>query len=327
MPPRRIGVRVNSAASGSGPATVSYTIDPNTGLSRSASLVATFSGGAVTRTIQQPAYLYNGTCTYTFASPTYNLSAGAQTQSIAITTPNGCSWTLVSNTTWAVPQVASGYGPASVVVQVAANDTTSLRTATLSIGGQTVALVQAGAACNPTFASRSSYFPSAAGTYTVLVNAPEGCPWNPSASLIFNIDTYSFERIAAIVGGPMSGTGLLTFSLPQNHAPSFRTGSLWLASGSNYTINQVGDPCGITFFPVSTWVPYWQATWTITVITGAGCPWTVTSSSPWIQLLTPSGTGPGEVSFTTIFNVSPDARSGQLSSRNAKFPISQAGWK
>ncbi|MBL8210452.1 MAG: BACON domain-containing protein [Bryobacterales bacterium] len=317
-------IRIHSALAGSGAATVSYTIDPNTGLSRSASLVATFAGGTVTRTIQQPVYIYSGTCTFTFASPSYNLSAAAQTQTVSIVTQAGCPWTLVSNTTWAVPAVTSGLGSADVAVQVAANTTMNTRIALLTIAGQTMTLSQAGAPCNPTFAASGSYFPHTAGTYALQVNAPEGCPWNATFRPFLQDGRPNpwAPAFVEIVGGPMSGTGLLSFKLAANADPR-RTGYLLLGQ-SWYNIIQMGDPCAVTFFPIDTWLPSYYATYSVSVITGPNCPWTVTSNVPWIEVHTPAGVGSGRVWFTSQPN-SGAVRTAQLSSGVAYFPIRQVG--
>jgi uncharacterized protein YaiE (UPF0345 family) len=41
------------------------------------------------------------------------------------------------------------------------------------------------------------------------------------------------------------------------------------------------------------------------VTTGAGCPWTASSSASWITVATPTGTGPAQAPFTVAANQGP----------------------
>ena len=82
------------------------------------------------------------------------------TGSTAVTAPAGCAWTGVSNnTSWlTVTSGASGSGTGTVAFSASANPTTSARTGTLTIGGQTFNVKQAAASC----------------TYALLADEPVG---------------------------------------------------------------------------------------------------------------------------------------------------------
>ena len=73
----------------------------------------------------------------------------AGTGSTSVTAQTGCAWTAVSNSTsWlTVTAGASGSGNGTVSFSAAANASTSQRTGTLTVGGQTFNVTQAGAAC------------------------------------------------------------------------------------------------------------------------------------------------------------------------------------
>ena len=65
--------------------------------------------------------------------------------SAAVTTTSGCAWTGVSNATWiTVTSGGSGTGNGTVAYSVAANTSTSPRTGTLTIAGQTLTVTQSG---------------------------------------------------------------------------------------------------------------------------------------------------------------------------------------
>ena len=73
---------------------------------------------------------------------------------------------------------ANGSGNGSVSYNVAANMGTSSRTGTMTIGGQTFTVTQAGAPCTFTIAPTSSNLASSAATTgTVTVTAGTGCSW------------------------------------------------------------------------------------------------------------------------------------------------------
>lgn len=63
-----------------------------------------------------------------------------------ITVTSSTTWTAASDQAWATLSQASGSGNGTVTVIVAANSTTDSRTATITIGGQTHTLTQAGVA-------------------------------------------------------------------------------------------------------------------------------------------------------------------------------------
>jgi len=83
------------------------------------------------------------TCAFSLsaANQTFNTTGG--TGNVTVTTSNGCAWSATSTASWVVvTSGASGTGNGVVVYQVAPNLTGQARTATLSIGGQTLTINQ-----------------------------------------------------------------------------------------------------------------------------------------------------------------------------------------
>ena len=126
--------------SGNGTVAFSASANPNT-----SPRTGTITIGSQTFNVKQA----GAACTYAIAPTSQSVVAGGGTGSTAVTAPAGCAWTGVSNnTSWlTVTSGASGSGNGTVAFSASANPNTSARTGTLTIGGQTFSVKQAGAAC------------------------------------------------------------------------------------------------------------------------------------------------------------------------------------
>lgn len=86
-----------------------------------------------------------GACAYSISSPGQSVLASGGTGSVAVTTTGTCPWTASSNAAWiSISSGGSGNGNGTVSFTVAANSSASGRTGTLTIGGQTFTVTQAG---------------------------------------------------------------------------------------------------------------------------------------------------------------------------------------
>ena len=116
---------------GSGNATLSYTVSANTGASRSATLTV---GGATFSVSQDGA---PAACTTIALNPTTASIPGTAGggQSVGVSTPCG-AWTAVSDSSWLrVTSGASGSGSGNFVYAWDANTNTVLRSATITVSG------------------------------------------------------------------------------------------------------------------------------------------------------------------------------------------------
>jgi Putative binding domain, N-terminal len=99
-------------------------------------------------------------CTFRVTPVDQTISASGGTGSRSVTTANGCGWTAASGADWVtITSGASGTGNGTVSYSVAANPG-STRTATLTIGGQAVTVVQ------------SESLPGAPGGFRVVRPSP-----------------------------------------------------------------------------------------------------------------------------------------------------------
>lgn len=127
-----------ASASGSGDesGTATYTVSPNPGL--------TARSGTVTIAGQSFTIIQAGlTCTYSLNPTTFSTDSRPGMQQVAVTAPNGCTWTAASNSPWlTITSGASGNGDGTVTFAIGANDSGASRSGSLTIGGQTVGVTQ-----------------------------------------------------------------------------------------------------------------------------------------------------------------------------------------
>ncbi len=137
-------ITITSGASGTGPGTVSFLVNSNTGTS---SRTGSLRVAGQTVTVSQQA---GATCTYTLNPTQQDIPAGGGTGSVGVTAGPGCAWTASSNVSWITVTAGwSGSGIGTVVYSVAANLSTSPRTGTLTIAGKTLTVNQAASAGVP----------------------------------------------------------------------------------------------------------------------------------------------------------------------------------
>jgi serine protease AprX len=90
------------------------------------------------------------TCTVSVSNLSLEVPAISTSVSVSVTATAGCNWTATSNLVWIGFQgAAQGSGNGAVILQIAANPGTSVRTGTIVIGGNTVTVRQAGQPGSP----------------------------------------------------------------------------------------------------------------------------------------------------------------------------------
>jgi hypothetical protein len=97
-------------------------------------------------------------CSFSITPTGVSVAAAGVSSGVAVTAGTGCAWTAVSNDAWTtVTSGASGSGNGTTSYSVAAN-TSSQRTGTITIAGQTFTVTQAGGFTD---------YPLVAGTSTI----------------------------------------------------------------------------------------------------------------------------------------------------------------
>ena len=275
-------------------------------------------------------------CQVTAASSSNQFAAGGGSGTITISTPAGCAWVVTVSQSWIAVSPTSGTGASTVSFTVASN-TGASRTATVTAGGATLTLNQAGTAatgpapspspapappssptCSITLQPPSATLPAAGGSGVVSIATAAGCPWTAGSGASWIIITTALSS---------SGSGSLSFTVASNTSMTARTGTITVG-GVSFTVNQAGTPppaCTVTVNPASRSVGATATSGSTSVSAPAGCPWTATSNAPWLTIASGgSGTGNGSVAFNVAANAGP-SRTGTLTIGGQTFTVDQAG--
>jgi hypothetical protein len=268
------------------------------------------------------------TCTFTLSTTSLSFTAAAGVASFSVSAPSHCAWTAASDRGWmTIGEGASGTGDGKVTVTVTANANTDVRTGTLTVAGQAIAVRQDAAASEPCrvgLSSGSASFTKDAATGTFDVTAPGTCSWTAAS-------TAGWLTITS--GATGRGNGTVAYSVTRNTDRDSRTGTIRVAEAT-FTVSQAGDSglCEFRVAPVAInvcmSVPYDLIT---TVTTQPGCTSVSTSDTPWIAINGAAVlTGSGDVHFRVGDNYGPP-RLGVLKVRwdtptaGQNVQVSQAG--
>jgi hypothetical protein len=141
-------ITITSGANGSGNGTVAYSVQANTGGSRTATLTIAGQPFAVTQAGQA--------CAYAIAPAAASPPASGGSGSVTVTATPGCAWAVSGNPAWiTINSGANGSGNGTVAYSVQAN-TGGSRAATLTIAGQPFTVTQAGQPTAPLSATLSA---------------------------------------------------------------------------------------------------------------------------------------------------------------------------
>jgi hypothetical protein len=291
--------------SGSGSATVSYTLTANNGAARNAVITV----GTQNVGIQQASG-----CTYAInPSSAHFAAAGGQANVNLTASSSDCPWTATSSAPWiTIGGAASGTGNASIVINAAGN-TGAARNGSATIGGAQFLIDEDG--CSYSVSPASANFGAAGATASFAVTANAGtCPWTATT-------TASWITINSGASG--SGTGSVNVSIAANNGPA-RDATLTI-DGQNVAIHQASG-CTFTISPASANYAKGGGSGSATVTASSStCPWTaVTDAASWITLTTTSGSGSSTLRYTVASN-NGSARSAAITVDTAKQTVTQDG--
>ena len=305
---------ITTGAAGTGTASVNFTIAPNTGSARTASLVIADQMVKVTQEAVAPA-----DCSYTLSARNVSAPAsGTDASSVSVTAPPRCRWLATSNSSWiSVTGSTASSGNGTVTFSISPNPGAA-RTGTLTVADQSVTVSQAGAAtasCSYSVTPSSVSVPSTGSAgISVSVTASTGCPWTAAS-------TVGWISIAS--GSSGTANGKVMFTVAAN-AGAARTGTLTVAN-QTVTVNQAAVPCSYSVTPTNVSIEPAGGTGTpISVSTLSGCAWTASSHVSWVTILSgASSTGGGSVTYSVQPNTGA-ARNGTLTVAGQTVTISQA---
>jgi len=167
-------------------------------------------------------------CTYSLSSSSASFASSGGTGTVSNTCVGGCSWTSNSNASWiTVTSGSSGSGSGNVSYSVAAN-TSSARSGTITIAGQTFTINQANGCTytlNPTYGA----YPYYGGSGGFTVTNTSSCSWTATSS-----DT---SWLTVTGGSSGVGNGTVTYSVAGNSSGSTRNGTISVGNAS-YSVYQ-----------------------------------------------------------------------------------------
>ena len=298
-------ITITSGASMSGLGSTNYSVAVNP---TSSSRIGTLTVAGQTVTITQGAG-----CSYSISPTSVSVPSTGSNGSVSVVTGSSCAWTAVSNDSWiTITSGASMSGLGSTNYSVAVNPTTSSRTGTLTVAGQTVTITQ-GAGCNYSVSPTSVSVPSTGSNGSVSVVTGSSCAWTAVSN-----DSW----ITITSGASMSGLGSTNYSVAVNSTGSPRTGTLTVA-GQTVTITQ-GATCTYSISPTSVSVPSTGSNQSVAVTTGSGCAWTAVSNDSWITITSgASMSGLGSTNYSVAVNSTGSPRTGTLTVAGQTVTITQ----
>lgn len=302
-------LKVASGASGNGNGTVSLTAAANT-------TTGTRGGSATIGGVSVPVS-QDAPTAFAVSPASASVAAGASTGTVVVTAPSSTtSWTAVSNAAWlTVTSGANGAGNRNVGYSVAANPTSSARSASISMGTAVFTLNQAGASCTVTVNPAAVSAGASGGSLSLQVTAPAGCTWTA-------VSNSSFLTIPAGASG--SGAAKLTAVVAANTGAA-RTGTLKVGTVT-VTVSQEAAPT-YTLSATTLSAPAAASTASVTVTTSsATATWRAVSNVSWITVASgATGTGRGAVAFVVAANTAQAGRSGTVTVAGQTVTVNQAG--
>jgi hypothetical protein len=276
---------------GTGNASVTVTIPPNTTFPFGTDLLATIAGQAFK--VHQAGYdCAVGLSPYEASSP-----AGGGSGSFAVTIPPGCSYDTAVGPSWvSVTSGGSGSASGTLVYEVQPNSATLPRVGTLTINGQPFQITQEAIACSVTIDTSglgSPYGPAAGfvGSVGVVTNGAN-CSWIAGSGAAW----------ASLSTNAGTGNGTLNVSVTANaSATTSRTTDLTIA-GQTVAISQAGLTCTYNLQSAAGSVPASAASGTAGVVAPGVCEWTATSDAGWLAIVSSGSAGTANVLFSTLQN-------------------------
>jgi YVTN family beta-propeller protein len=258
-------------------------------------------------------------CDFALSTQSVSVGSDASTGSVNLGGTTGCSWTAVSNVPWiSITSGASGTGNSAVGYSIAANTSSLPRTGTLTIGGQTFTITQAGVPCNFSLTTSTSTLSSGSGTGSVnLIAAASDCSWSATSNANWII-------ITSTASG--AGSGSISYSVTANPSSAARQGTLTIA-GQTFTVNQAGTVCSFSISSTAQSFDSSGGSGSVNIGASASdCGWSASSNVSWVTITSGlNGTGNGTVSYQVAANPNATARNGMLTLGGVPFTVVQAG--
>lgn len=304
-------ISITSGQGGSGPGSVTFTVEANTSTARTGNLAIAGETFVVTQSGVDA-------CSYTVNPTAENVGAGGGVpRPIEVSTTANCAWTATSGVPWiAVRSGASGTGNGSVTYEVEAN-AGGARTGTLTVAGHAVTISQQAAACSYAINPSRQTVPAGGGPGEIQLTTGPACAWTAVANVPW----------ITIANGSGTGPAKITYSVARNDGGDRR--GIITIGGQVFTVDQEraptsGPQCTFDVDPASHAIAALGGNAGSKVRAPGPCAWTARSNDPWITITSgASGSGGGAVGFSVAPNVAGE-RTGTLTIADRTVTVTQA---
>lgn len=271
-------------------------------------------GGTSASLVSNP-FTSSAPCAPLLSTTTISVPAAATSRSVSVSAGTTCAWTARANDTWiTLTSPVSVTGPASVSFSVSANASSTGRSGTLTIAGQTFTVTQSGATAPCAFIiSPVSRSVAAAGeTTSVTVTGGTGCSWTATSPV-------SWIVVTSGASGTANGTANLRVNA--NSATAGRNATVTIA-GQSFRVDQAGV-CSFTVTPTNLSVTAAGTSSTLAIATASGCTWSASGMPSWITMPATTQAGSGPLAYTIAANPGL-ARSATLTIAGRQVVVAQA---
>jgi alpha-tubulin suppressor-like RCC1 family protein len=239
--------------------------------------------------------------------PSKNVGSASNSYSIEVT--SNTAWTVSSLAGWLSATPTSGEGDVTVTISYEENLTTSQRSDSFTIGGQSHTITQAAAPAVTTIDPTTKNVDSAASSYTIDVTSNS---------------SWSVSGLAGwLTASHMSGTGnaTVTITYDENLATSERSDSFTIG-GESHTVTQAAAPEVTTIDPTSKNVGSASSSYTIAVTSNTS--WSLSGLAGWLSASPMSGTGDATLTINYNENSATSERSDSFTIGGQSHTVTQA---
>lgn len=299
-------------ARGTGSGAIAFRVAAHDGTSpRAAALTVQGQSLEIRQDVQSP----GAECSFGVTPSSVSFAASGGGAPLAVTAPAGCRWTASTRDSWISLAGAAGQGNGPMIVSVPANPG-GPRIGSIEVGGQTVIVIQASVGCDFDVAPTSRSVGAAGGRFDVAIETSSACDWQAEA-----VDAWL--SISASRG---TGSAQVTIDVARYTGTSARTGTVRVA-GQSVTVTQSPvTACSYVVSPRTQSAPAGGGALTVGVTTAANCPWTASSSAPWVTIsFGQSGTGSALVGLLVAANTLTTARTAVVQIGDDAVTITQPG--
>jgi len=239
------------------------------------------------------------------------IGANGGTADLNLSLGGHVSWSASTDAGWLTLSTNAGAGPATLVVEAAANGSVYNRSTTVTAGGQTVSVVQGGRWS--AVSTNNEVVPPDGGAVFFDVSAEAGATWEA-------VSGSSWLTVA--LGQSGSGNGfVMVVADPYSEYSRARIGTVLIAGHAVY-ISQCGY--ALTVVPSAVEIGSNAGAGEFAIVAPLSAVWEAIATAPWITIIGGnSGIGNGTLRYTVVANDTGAIRTGRIIVSGAEYIIQQ----